>query len=88
MLKKGTTVSPPTARAKRIFPHSYLPASFRFQTRPLKERKPRAVFESYRFPRGDGVDIIVTTGTPPVLAAKQATKSIPIVAANAEQKTG
>ena len=31
-----------------------------------------------------GVDIIVTTGTPPVLAAKQATSTIPIVAANAD----
>ena len=31
-----------------------------------------------------GVDIIVTGGTPPVLAAKQATRTIPIVAANAD----
>ena len=31
-----------------------------------------------------GVDIIVTAGTPPVLAAKQATNTIPIVAANAD----
>jgi putative ABC transport system substrate-binding protein len=31
-----------------------------------------------------GVDVIVTTGTPPVLAAKQATRTIPIVAANAD----
>ena len=31
-----------------------------------------------------GVDIIVTGGTPPVLAAKQATSTIPIVAANAD----
>ena len=31
-----------------------------------------------------GVDIIVTVGTPPVLAAKQATNTIPIVAANAD----
>ena len=31
-----------------------------------------------------GVDIIVTTGTPPVLAAKRATSTIPIVAANAD----
>jgi putative tryptophan/tyrosine transport system substrate-binding protein len=31
-----------------------------------------------------GVDIIVTVGTPPVLAAKRATNTIPIVAANAD----
>jgi len=31
-----------------------------------------------------GVDIIVTVGTPPVLAAKRATSTIPIVAANAD----
>ena len=31
-----------------------------------------------------GVDIIVTGGTPPVLAAKKATNTIPIVAANAD----
>jgi putative ABC transport system substrate-binding protein len=31
-----------------------------------------------------GVDIIVTAGTPPVLAAKRATNTIPIVAANAD----
>ena len=31
-----------------------------------------------------GVDVIVTSGTPPVLAAKQATNTIPIVAANAD----
>jgi putative ABC transport system substrate-binding protein len=31
-----------------------------------------------------GVDIIVTAGTPPVLAAKKATNTIPIVAANAD----
>jgi putative tryptophan/tyrosine transport system substrate-binding protein len=31
-----------------------------------------------------GVNIIVTVGTPPVLAAKQATNTIPIVAANAD----
>ena len=31
-----------------------------------------------------GVDIIVTAGTPPVLAAKRATSTIPIVAANAD----
>lgn len=31
-----------------------------------------------------GVDIIVTVGTPPVLAAKQITNTIPIVAANAD----
>jgi putative ABC transport system substrate-binding protein len=31
-----------------------------------------------------GVDIIVAVGTPPVLAAKQATNTIPIVAANAD----
>ena len=31
-----------------------------------------------------GVDIIVTSGTPPVLAAKRATSTIPIVAANAD----
>jgi putative ABC transport system substrate-binding protein len=31
-----------------------------------------------------GVEIIVTVGTPPVLAAKQATNTIPIVAANAD----
>jgi putative ABC transport system substrate-binding protein len=30
------------------------------------------------------VDVIVTSGTPPVLAAKQATNTIPIVAANAD----
>ena len=33
---------------------------------------------------GLGVDVIVTAGTPPVLAAKQATNTIPIVAANAD----
>jgi putative ABC transport system substrate-binding protein len=33
---------------------------------------------------GLGVDVIVTSGTPPVLAAKQATNTIPIVAANAD----
>jgi putative ABC transport system substrate-binding protein len=33
-----------------------------------------------------GVDIIVTAGTPPVLAAKRATDTIPIVAANADQR--
>jgi putative tryptophan/tyrosine transport system substrate-binding protein len=33
---------------------------------------------------GLDVDIILTVGTPPVLAAKQATKTIPIVAANAD----
>jgi putative ABC transport system substrate-binding protein len=33
---------------------------------------------------GLGVDIIVTAGTPPVLAAKKATSRIPIVAANAD----
>jgi putative tryptophan/tyrosine transport system substrate-binding protein len=33
---------------------------------------------------GLGVDIIVTGGTPPVLAAKKATNTIPIVAANAD----
>ena len=31
-----------------------------------------------------GVDIIVTVGTPPVLAAKRVTNTIPIVAANAD----
>jgi putative ABC transport system substrate-binding protein len=31
-----------------------------------------------------GVDIIVTVGTPPVIAAKRATSTIPIVAANAD----
>ncbi len=31
-----------------------------------------------------GVDIIVTVGTPPVLAAKRATNTIPIIAANAD----
>jgi putative tryptophan/tyrosine transport system substrate-binding protein len=31
-----------------------------------------------------GVDVIVTAGTPPVLAAKQTTNTIPIVAANAD----
>ena len=31
-----------------------------------------------------GVDVIVTAGTPPVLAARQATSTIPIVAANAD----
>ena len=31
-----------------------------------------------------GVDIIVTGGTPPVLAAKKATNTVPIVAANAD----
>ena len=31
-----------------------------------------------------GVDVIVTAGTPPVLAAKRATNTIPIVAANAD----
>ena len=33
---------------------------------------------------GLGVDVIVTSGTPPVLAARQATSTIPIVAANAD----
>ncbi len=31
-----------------------------------------------------GVDVIVTSGTPPVLAAKNATSTIPIIAANAD----
>ena len=33
---------------------------------------------------GLGVDVIVTSGTPPVLAAKNATSTIPIIAANAD----
>jgi len=44
------------------------------------DRPPELAAELVRL----GVDIIVTGGTPPVLAAKQATNTIPIVAANAD----